>query len=261
MPDTKSKLYDELANGLQDECLQEAADTLFGKRREMEHEISLFYDKVDELKHIFETCRGYQRDLQYLLLQNDPATVRAFYTALDVDSNNMPNVTLAPDTGMGIKVPGGLTLKGRYFKAVSEAYTRLATAIEEFLYGRTYSDPKDPRVKRITVNRTQISEWCEQLNQKIDKMNQDYAPSQSLDFARRLNVGQSDKADKMACTLSHCNLDKDMAFPHVQWGCLDLPDYPELPSVDTVKKDIKAFCSDLVAANKDEIKAIIEKLS
>ncbi|MFW5722245.1 MAG: hypothetical protein ACOCWT_02995 [Desulfohalobiaceae bacterium] len=262
MADQKSRLYEELSENLRDEVLQEAADTLFGKRRAIEQEISLFYDKVEELRKVLKNVQLHQKGLHFLLLDNDPDAVAGFYRSIGVDPGRIPEIETDHPSREAFpeKLPFAFTAKGRYAKGLFLSYGAFARAVAEYLSGRTYNDPDDPRVKRVTVNRKALEKWHGELNRKIEDLNRDYAPSRSLDFAKRLDVEQSEKADKMACTLSRSNLDEDMAFPTIDWGGLNLPDYPELPPAAQVKATVRSYAAKLFAKHPGKVREILDRL-
>lgn len=262
MADQKNRIYEELSGNLRDEVLQEAADTLFGKRRAIEQEISLFHEKVEELRKVLKNVQLRQKGLHFLLLDNDRDAVTGLYRSIGVDPGVIPKIEVGDPSREAFpeKLPFAFTAKGKYAKGVFLSYGFFAQAVAEYLNGRTYNDPGDPRVKRVTVNRRGLEKWHGELNQKIEHLNRDYAPSQSLDLAKRLDVEQSEKADKMACTLSRSNLDQDMAFSTIDWGCLELPEYPELPPAAQVKATVRSYAAKLFSKHPGKVRGILNLL-
>ena len=262
MADQKSRIYGELSENLRDEVLQEAADTLFGKRRAIEQEISLFHEKVGELRDVLGNVQHHQKGLHYLLLGNDDDAVAGFYRSIGVDPVLIPEIEIDDPLreAFPVKLPFAFTAKGKYSKGLFLSYGPFAHAVASYMYGRTYNDPEDPRVKRVSVNLKALEKWHGELNKKIEDLNRDYAPSRSLDLAKRLDVEQSEKADKMACTLSSSNLDQDMAFPTIDWECLELPEYPDLPPAAKVKATVRSYAASLFSERSGKIKEILDRL-
>ena len=62
-------------NGLADELisdtLKEAADTFFGRRRNIEYELSLFEQKVNELRSVATKVEKTVKSFNFLLLQEE----------------------------------------------------------------------------------------------------------------------------------------------------------------------------------------------
>ncbi len=262
MADQKNRIYEELSENLRDEVLQEAADTLFGKRRAIEQEISLFHEKVGELRDVLGNVQLHQKGLHILLLDNDNDAVAGFYRAIGVDPGQIPEIETDDFSreAFPVTLPFAFTAKGKYAKGLFFSYDAFARAVAAYMNGQTYNDPEDPRVKRVTVNLKALEKWHGELNRKIENQNRDYAPSRSLDFAKRMDVEQSEKADKMACTLSSSNLDQDMAFPTIDWGCLELPEYPELPPAAQVKATVHSYAGRLFTEQPAKVREILDQL-
>ncbi|MFW6055632.1 MAG: hypothetical protein ACOC9D_06965, partial [Thermodesulfobacteriota bacterium] len=245
---------------LVEETLQEAADTFFGQRREVERAVEKFQENVEKLRRIqagVETC---QANLHYLFCRGQAELVSGFYRAIDVDPECVPGIdqeaAAEPDQ---LRLPFGLLPKSRYAKAVRAAFARFASEANDYMNGRYYNDPEEPQRKRITVHYRQLEDMCRHVNERIKKVNQYNSPSEVLQFCKQFDMECAEKERLVGVPLQY-NLDQEMAFPLLDFAGACLVAYPDLPSPDEVKNNIKEYSARIFAEHSDEIRSLMKAL-
>lgn len=195
MFEKKSKnTYECLADSLAEETLQEAADTFFGQRKGIEDELQMYSQWVQELSKIQSQVQTAQANLHFILGSDDDQTVSSFYRQIGVDPEQVPWPEDPETTDFSqFQVPFAFRAKARYAKLICAAYTEFAAQAADFMHGRAYKDPQDSRCQKMTVSYNQLYEFYTTLKQKIQKANQDNAPSQVLQYVKQLDIERSAK--------------------------------------------------------------------
>jgi len=248
------KKISRLADELIEDTLKEAADTFFGRRKGIEHEISLFEQKVRELRPLAQRIEQAAKSLNFLLLKGKE--VENFWRYLNIE---FP-LDYDPDWRLGITIPAGLTIKSRYAKLLVYVYQTLAKAIEEYTYGRHVEDTVIKGRKLVTVNYNFLQRWASEINEKIEKINYYQKPSDVLQFVKKLHVEEIEK-ERIAGAPMKYSLDKDLLLDKLIFSDYKLKRYPDLARDDKTIKLVKRFARDLVKRNKQEIKRILEEIS
>lgn len=249
-----------LSESLVEETLQEAADTFFGQRRDIEHAVQLYQEKVKRLRRIQEVLACRQAELHFLLCRGKDDIVSGFYQALGVDSNRVPEPGPESATDLGqLRVPFGMSLKNRYAKVVRAAYASFVQEARAYMHGRYFNDPEDPRRKRITVHYHQLERLCREVNERIEQANQYNSPTQMLQFSKQFDIEGSEKEAIVGVPLRY-NLDQEMAFPRIDFSCALLPAYPDFPPAEQIKRSITSYCAKVVSECPDEIRSILREV-
>lgn len=252
-----SKDINNLADELIEETLTEAAGTFFGARKNLEDTIEIFDNKIKTLRNMeFEVLKR-AGDLHYLLL--DGEAVDDFYKALGVDPGPLKHV-VDPSDRTGIpKKPKALTTAARYAKMVAWVYRRVYKAAETYMKGG-YITEKNGR-KRLTLNYGQVRDWCKDLNERIEKVNREVSPSETLAFVKKLDTVGLEKAKITGGGSSYSDkLDKEMAFDRLDCERIDLIAFPDLPRPDRIEPELKKFCKSLARKNKQRVKQLMDSL-
>ncbi|MFW5961336.1 MAG: hypothetical protein ACOCP7_02675 [Desulfohalobiaceae bacterium] len=260
MTNHKKNNYQCLADSLAQESLTEAAEHFFGQRVDIEKGLQDFWNKVNNLQHIYKKVLMKQASLHFLLRRRNPETVQQFYRMLDLDPEQVP--APGPDVDANLQelqIPFALTNINRFFKLLCQAYQKLAFQVHSYMYGEYYNDPQEPRCKRVTVNYTQIQELCSSLQHKIHNANQCDTYTEVLQFAKRLNVEQNAK-ESLAGVPLQLNLDQELAYTPPELSNTDLKAYPSFPPLPRVKKDMKKFTSHLFAQAPVEAHSILQDI-
>jgi hypothetical protein len=249
--------YRSLADSLTEESLREAADTFFGQRRGIETALQAYEEGVQELLRRQQRVAARLATLHFLLRRGDSAAVDGFYRAIDVDPDRIPKPD--PETGARLgklQLPFGLHAKSRYAKLVCEAYAALAEEAADFMQGRYYPDPQDPRCMRVTLSYAQLRERHASLCEEIRKANAYSPPSEILQYCKRLS--ETDQARSGICVPLCYTLDREMAFAAPDFGQSGLVAFPAFPAAKQVKRAIKGYCSRVFASAPEEIRRILE---
>ena len=251
---------DNLNESLVEETLQEAADTFFGTRRDIEQAVQLYQKKVQQLRRIQEAVAGRQAELHFLLCRGKDDVVSGFYQAVGVDATRVPEPgpESAADLGQ-LRIPFGLTLKKRYAKVVQAAYARFVQETRAYMHGRYFNDPEDPRRKRITVHYHQLKRLCREVNERIEQANQYNSPTQMLQFSKQFDIEGSEKEAIVGVPLRY-NLDQEMAFPRQDFSCALLAAYPDFPPEEQVRGPITRYCAGVASEYPDEIHSIVREV-
>ena len=256
----KKGTFDSFSESLVEETIQEAADTFFGQRREIERAVKKFQENVEKLRRIQAGVETSQANLHYLLCRGKTELVTGFYRAIDVDPESVPVIDPEASADLDqLRVPFGLLPKSRYAKAVVAAFARFSSEANEYMNGRYYNDPEEPQRKRITVNYRQLEDLCRHVNERIKKVNQYNSPSEVLQFCKQFDIECSEKERLVGVPLQY-NLDQEMAFPKLDFSRACLEAYPELPSPDLVERKIKDYCARIFARHRDEIRSLMKDL-
>ncbi|WP_457572366.1 hypothetical protein [Desulfovulcanus sp.] len=244
----------KLADGLIEDTLKEAADTFFGRRRNIEHEVSLFEQKVNELRPLAQKIEQTVQSLNFLLLEGKE--VENFWNYLNI---KFPLDTVSV-WQLDITVPFGLTVRSRYAKLLLYVYKILSKLIEEYSHGKEVKDTEVKGRKLITVNYNFLQKWVSEINEKIDEVNYYHKPSDVLQFVKKMHVAEMEK-EKIAGAPMRYSLDKELLMDKMIFSDYKLTEYPDLPRDNKTIKQIKQFASDLVKRNKQDIKTIIQKIA
>ena len=145
---------------------------------------------------------------------------------------------------------------------VIDAYMELRAAREEYMVGRYVPDPEIKGRMRVTVNYTHFHKFCDRLNEDIDRINNQTAPSQMLQYIKRFDVAQQERADILGSGFdgSTARIDQRMAFPKIDFAALGLPVFPELPERRKIRDAIKKFCRDFYQRRPAEIAKVMTTL-
>jgi len=251
--------YRSLADSLTEESLREAADTFFGQRRSIEASLQEYEEGVQELLRRQRKVERRLANLHFLLRRGDTATVDGFYRAIGMDPDRIPKPD--PETGArlgDLQVPFGVRAKSRYEKLVCQAYAGLASEAADFMQGRNYKDPHDPRCMRVTLSYEQLRNRHAALCEKIRKANAYSPPSEILQYCKQLS--ETDSARSGICVPLCYTLDREMAFAAPDFCQNGLEAFPAFPSEKRVKGVIKGYCSRVFASAPEEIRRILESL-
>ena len=250
---------DSLNESLLEETLQEAADTFFGTRREIEQAVRLYQEKVDTLRRIQEGVARRQAELHFLLCRGKAEVVSGFYRAVGVDPNQVPDPGSegAADGGQ-LRIPFGLGRRMRYTKLLRIAHNRFVQEAHAYMHGRYFNDPEDPRRKRITVHYHQLERLCQEMNERIEQANQYNSPTQMLQFAKQFDIEGSEKESLVGVPLRY-NLDQELAFPRQDFSCARLPAYPDFPPAEQVRRAISRFCAWILKKYPHEVQSLLHR--
>jgi hypothetical protein len=246
---------EKFSEGLVLETLTEAAQTFFGIRRELEHEIELYREAARRLAGVERVMLRRAGAVHYLLLGGE--AVREFYRAIGAPPSHLPDMAEPDKTGL--KKSWAITGSGRFGKLLLKAYEALYQAADEYTNGRLYTDPRGSGRKLLTVHFLQLRDWCKRLNQRIEEVNAQNLPSATLSFVQGLDPASLDKARVTGGSTfgPSCRLDQELAFPAIECVAMTYVAAPQLPPPDAAKKTVLAFAAKLYAAQRPGIDALL----
>ena len=248
---------DEWGDALVEEGLREAAETFFGTRKALDNDIDFFNTKATKLLGQSQEVRSWFAGLNCLLGSKDNS--QAFFAALDV---TLPDQSLYEVLACSLQFrrPRGFTRKGLYAKTVWEVYTVLARQVHEYMHGRTYQDPRHPGRILVSVHYTQLQRYCAKINERIAEINASLRPSESLGFARRMDLAERDREAITGGGTQTWSLDQDLAFVPLDFATFALPVFPDLPTDDRARHRLHAFCGQIFVREREHIDQIFHEI-
>ena len=249
--------FDQFAESLATEALSEAADNYFGSRKRLELRLEHVAQLTERLREKEEAVVHKGCFLNYLLRRG--WAVEGFYRAIGVDPERFSFFSRCETSWSFDKAPFAYTARGKYIKFVLEAYRVFQEASNEFMNGAVRPDREDPRRKRVTLHYTQVLELAERTHKRVMDMNSSSGPVCALQYMKSLDPNEQNREKVTGATLSGyaCSLDEGMAFTPPNLESLRAMAMPDLPGVDTVTREITAFCKQIHAKYKDEINALM----
>lgn len=247
---------DEWGTALVEEGLREAADTFFGTRKALDDEIDVFKARVARLADKALGIHSWFAGLNCLLGSQENS--RAFFGALGVSLVDQ-SLYAVRQCSLQFRRPRGFTRKSLYTKAVWEVYVALADLVHEYMHGTTYQDPKQPGRMLVSVHYTQLLRRCADLNEHIARVNESLRPSDSLGFARRMNLAERDR-ENITGGGHTWSLDQDLAFLPLDFTSFGLPSFPDLPTNAQAREVLRTFCAQIFSWNRGHIDQIIGEI-
>ncbi len=248
-----------LSESLAEEVLSDMAENFFGTRTQLERRIDRLYAHSRRLQQKARRVAGAAALLRRLLL--DEAETRRLGEALGVAFDQFPADPAAPSRPPP-HLPFALTRRGVFTQLVQEACADLRALREEYMLGRYIPDPENPGRMRVTVNYTSLQKFCERLNADIDQVNRQSSPSQILQYVKRFDVIQEERANILGSGFDGRTalIDQRMAFEKIDFDALGLPVFPTLPPAAKAQATIKKFCRDLYRRRSAEILEMMRTL-
>ena len=250
-------LLDEWGDALVEEGLREAADTFFGTRKALDDEIDFFKARVVKLRDKAQEIRSWFAGLNCLL--GGEANSRALFDALGVRLPD-PALYAVRVCSLQFRRPRGFTRKGVYAKTVWEVYEPLARMVEDYMHGSHYQDPRHPGRVLVSLNHAQLVRHCADINERILRINESNRPSESLGFARRMNQVERDRENITGGGGPTWTLDRDMAFPPLDFDAFDLPMFPDLPVDEQARHALQECCGRIFANQRDHVDAVFDEV-
>jgi hypothetical protein len=246
-----------LSESLAEEVLTDMAENFFGTRTQLERRIDRLYAHSRRLHQKARRVAGAAALLRRLLL--DEVETRGLGNALGAALDEFP---AAPPPSPPPHWPFALTRRGVFTQLVLDAYGDLHAVREEYMLGRYIPDPEIKGRMRVTVNYTSLRKFCDRLNADIDRVNRQASPSQLLQYVKRFDVIQEERANILGSGFDGKTalIDQRMAFERIDFDALGLPVFPTLPPVAKAQAPIKKFCRDLYRRRPAEIVEMMRTL-
>ncbi|MGE4440633.1 MAG: hypothetical protein AB7D27_03995 [Desulfomicrobium sp.] len=250
-------LLDEWGNALVEEGLREAADTFFGARTALDEQIATFESRAAKLGRRAEEIRSWFAGLNCLL--GSESNTRLLFDSLGVILDD-PALYTFQACSLQFRRPRSFTRKGLFAKTVWEIYEPLARLIESYMHGTPYTDPLHPGRVMISVNHDQLRRHCDEINARIQEVNESNRPSESLAFAKRMDQTQVHKESVTGGGGQTWTLDQDLAYPPLVFENYALPSFPDLPLDSASRSVLEECCAKIFARQREHVDAILDEV-
>lgn len=252
--------FDELANTLSVEVLNEMAENFFGTRSRLDGLLEGFQNLVRQFQQIQIQTQARFSVLHFLLLRG--AEAGNFYKALHVDPG------LADFASAQLVLPSqgpafGLTRASRFAKTVRAAYAEAAQEAHDYMHGRSYVDSRDRGRRKLSIHYTQLRELCGQVNESVRKVNENLSPAGVIQYVKNFDpeaVSRENIAGTADTGYSE-RLDKSLRFQPVDFTGLGLRELPELPAAKQAEGPIHDFCARLAGEQPAAVDDLLRELA
>ncbi len=249
--------FKDLSDALTDEVLSEMADSFFGARIDIDDALEFFHEVSEELNgklyEIFQICAL----LEKLCLGREGYNDFWLSTGISRDLFQYPP---GVESAQFISKPSfSFTSKGEYLKWVNMAYEMLALSVADYMHG-IYRDDGNGRKVRST-NRDDFFRMTNEINIKIEKVNNNVSASDVLKFTKSLDPVGMKKENIAGCVGPQCKvIDNEMAFRVITIKDIEFPEFPDLPERKEIGSYIYEFCSEMYSSDKYRIKDLLKNL-
>lgn len=247
------KKIDQFSDTLTEETLKEAADTFFGKRKEVEEDLELLHKQARELQRQAADIEGLLSGMNYILAKGRAS--KAFWAGLGHDALS----EYLPRWQNEVLLPRAWTRKGRFFSLMHKLYSQVSEKIEVYVHGRYIDDPEIKGRKKLTSNLTTLKNHANKLNETIQKVNACQSPDEVMAFARRLDVETSDKKQFTGSGLIY-DYDRDLCLPPLEMDSLGVKEYPELPADKQAMNRLEQTSREVYARFRQEIDPVLDEI-
>ncbi len=247
------KNMDKFAENLMDETLKEAADTFFGKRKELEDDLEFLQQQAGELQKQAKGIEGIVSRLNYVLGRGKAA--QEFWSSLDSSAL----ADFPADWEHDVALPRAWTGKGRFLGLVRSLYMQLAERIDAYTHGRYVEDQEVKGKKQLTTNLKSVTDFAESINAAIRDINACNRPDDVMAFARSMDVEGSQKKKFAGGDLSY-DFDQDLCFKELNMEDLGLARYPELPTDKKARQKLDEVSKAVYSKHKTEINEVLDDI-
>lgn len=258
--------FNALSDSLQDEVMVEIASGFFGARKAIDDERELFEHVENDIRLAEQRALTICAQLQALLTGN--ACLKELLNTLGVPTTFLNRVK-AVEPWLTMELPFAFTDEGRYKKCVLQTYEHMHVAFSAFLHGMTYKRKDREEKFGKTTGYYRYIEWCNELNDRIRKVNRDHSPSHVLGVVREMDVEKIAK-QKIVGTINAktgCMPGDDMCLLLLQCDELRALELPELPALDkklgaghSVSALIKEYSHEVYNAQRSSVKFVLDVL-
>ena len=247
------KYMDKFAENLMDETLKEAADTFFGKRKELEEDLEFLRQQAGELQKQAKGIEGLVSRLNYVLGRGEAA--QEFWTSLDSSAL----ADYAANWEQDVALPRAWTSKGRFLGLVRSLYMQLAERIDVYTHGRYVEVQEEKGKKKLTTNLKSVTDFAESINAAIRELNACNRPDDVMAFARSMDVEGSQKKKFAGSDLSY-DFDQDLCFTEFSMDDLGLAKYPELPADEKARQKLAKVSKAVYSGHKKKINEVLDEI-
>jgi hypothetical protein len=256
-----SKRLEQMADELADETLHEAAETFFGRRKQLDEAKERLQRRVEELARLRATVLDRAATLFHLLGRDNAP---GLFAALGVEpgpllAEALPLPPLGPKAREWVMPKTwSWTNEGEYEKLALTAYAAVWDRLDEFLHGRVYTDAKTGR-KHISVSLEWVLGECARLNAAIIAQNANHPASAAISFFKGLDPVAQDQERLTDAPVDGFaqDLDASMALTAVDCAPLAAMALPVLPRPEDAREAVTGYCDALFASQGEELRRIV----
>jgi hypothetical protein len=250
----------DFSERLADAIRIEIAQRFFGERKDLEDRIQLFQryvamvqershqvaDRVNLLRFVTVSDDLFKRFLELVA-----GSAEFFKTSGPFSVSSIPG-----------KIPHAFTLSGRLAKIWRWVYEDLEKAIRSYNHGENLGKAACRTDSEEDLSYDCLQEMCKFINEEVERINRDLSASCTLEFVKNLDVERAGAECNIGGigTMATGNLDKRLAFPHIEFDGLEVPRYPDLPALKTVHDKIVEMAKNCAATHHDEVRGMIKSL-
>ena len=258
--------FNALSASLQGEVLVDIAGGFFGPRKALDDERELFEHVENNIRLAEQRALTVCAQLQALLTCED--CMKELLSTIGVPAAFLSRIESA-EPWLSMKLPFALTREGQYKKCVLQTYERLYEAFGFFLHGMPYEEKDTEEKHRRTTGYYRYLEWCDELNERIVKVNRDHSPSQVLSVVREMDVEKiaKQKAVGTVNAQTGCMPGDDLCLMLVPCEGLKALELPELPAPDkkihtghSVSSLIKKCAQEIYHRERSNVQRVMDEL-
>lgn len=258
--------FNSLSAALKGEVMTDIASGFFGARKAIDDERELFQHVESDLR--LAEQRAMYTCAQLKILLTSERDFEKLLQLLGVSVDFLDRVE-STEPWVNMQVPFALTTEGQYKKCVLKTYEAMFNAFESFLHGITYKTTDTLRKFGHTTGYYRYMEWCEDLNERIRKVNRDRSPTHVLSVVRGLDVEKVAKQRAIGTInpATGCLPGDDLCLLLVPCEALEAMKLPELPALDTelsdghtVESHLKKYASEVYKRDPKKVKQILATL-
>jgi hypothetical protein len=251
--------FDTYAEGLADEVLSEMAENFFGSRRDMDSRIEQFKELVIELKPFFKKALAHVEALHFVLLDQEGRD--GLYRLLGADPLDLPAALGDAAPPQLERMPFAFSVKSRFRKVVERVYRDTRFHVHAYLHGREYSDPEEPRRKRLSVHYVGLKRLERQINTAMKRLNGQTSLSGTLQYIRGLNPAELEREKVAGMPAGNVTkLDEQFRFKPVDLESEGLVPLPDFPPFEEVRGILFGYIDALYARDKAAVRKMLGRL-
>ena len=254
-------INDDFVDNLMNDFLTQVAGNFFETRRLLDRKIEVFYDHVEQLKQLALTVEHQAAFLNFLLIED--RYVVELYGNLSIPPESFQVGDKVHEDALPTGLPGSITAKGRFIKLVEWAYEQLRNACDTYANGeRQVNGRKSRKENPPRVYYQMIRKMHAIINKEITSINCSMSPSCTLQYAKSFDLVASDKEKTFGNTSADLSgLDAKMRYPLIDFGRLNIKQFPELPSGSRTRAVLTDVARRVYRSNRERVKARLTGLS
>ncbi|SIO29879.1 hypothetical protein [Halodesulfovibrio marinisediminis] len=258
--------FDSLSSALKDEVMTDIATGFFGARKAIDDERDLFHHVESDLRLAEQRALNTCAQLKALLTSERDLEKLLRLLGVSVEFLERMEDT---DPWINMELPFAFTAEGRYKKCVLKTYENMYSAFKSFLHGITYKTTDTFRKFGQTTGYYRYVEWCDDLNERIKKVNRDRSPAHVLSVVRDLDVDTVAKQRAVGAVnvAAGCLPGDDLCLLLVPCEDLKAMELPEIPPLNTQLSDkhtvesiLKEYASEIYKRDREKVKQILSTL-